>query len=186
VKAFKVTDSSDTHQHGQPPGFPVITELASFQAFDSGTRDGVSVGGVSTLTGADIVTTPASRAVPRIRRFSFRPSDGTFALTTEFRAFSSRSRGANVAVSGVQALPVFADIVQPGLGIGAVGQVWLRPDLETLRVLPWQPTLASDPVLLAALGDDLAHAYLAVKRAESAELSGLALADEVVRLVEAY
>jgi hypothetical protein len=41
-------------------------------------------------------------------------------------------------------------------------------------------------VLLAALGDDLARAYLAVKRAESAELSGLALADEVVRLVEAY
>jgi len=46
--------------------------------------------------------------------------------------------------------------------------------------------LAADPVLLAALGDDLARAYLAVKRAESAELSGLTLADEVVRLAEAY
>jgi glutamine synthetase len=46
--------------------------------------------------------------------------------------------------------------------------------------------LADDPVLLAALGDDLARAYLAVKRAEFAELSGLALADEVARLVEAY
>ena len=46
--------------------------------------------------------------------------------------------------------------------------------------------LANDPVLLAALGGDLSRAYLAVKRAESAALSGLALADEVARLVEAY
>ena len=46
--------------------------------------------------------------------------------------------------------------------------------------------LAGDPVLLAALGDDLARAYLAVKRAEFTELGGLALADEVARLVEAY
>ena len=45
--------------------------------------------------------------------------------------------------------------------------------------------LAGDPVLLAVLGDDLARDYLAVKRAESAQLSGLALADEVARLVEA-
>ena len=40
-------------------------------------------------------------------------------------------------------------------------------------------------MLLAVLGDDLARDYLAVKRAESAKLSGLALADEVARLVEA-
>ena len=46
--------------------------------------------------------------------------------------------------------------------------------------------LAGDPVLLAVLDDDLARDYLAVKRAESAKLSGLALADEVARLVEAY
>jgi glutamine synthetase len=46
--------------------------------------------------------------------------------------------------------------------------------------------LAGDPVLLAALGGELARAYLAVKRAGYAELSGLALADEVGRLVEAY
>jgi glutamine synthetase len=46
--------------------------------------------------------------------------------------------------------------------------------------------LADDAVLLAALGDDLARAYLAVKHAESTALSGLALADEVARLVEAY
>ena len=46
--------------------------------------------------------------------------------------------------------------------------------------------LAGDPVLLTALGNDLAPAYLAVKHPESAELSGLALADEVARLIEAY
>lgn len=58
------------------------------------------------------------------------------------RAAAMSAEGLGV-VSGVQALPVFADIVQPGLGIGAVGQVWLRPDIETLRVVPWQPTHAS-------------------------------------------
>ena len=58
------------------------------------------------------------------------------------RAAAMSAEGLGV-VSGVQALPVFADIVQPGLGIGAIGQVWLRPDLGTLRVLPWQPTHAS-------------------------------------------
>jgi glutamine synthetase len=46
--------------------------------------------------------------------------------------------------------------------------------------------LENDPVLLGALGDELARAYLAVKRAEAAELGNLALADEVARLVEAY
>ena len=58
------------------------------------------------------------------------------------RAATMSAEGLGV-VSGVQALPVFADIVQPGLGIGAIGQVWLRPDIGTLRVLPWQPTHAS-------------------------------------------
>jgi glutamine synthetase len=58
------------------------------------------------------------------------------------RAAAMSAEGLGV-VSGVQALPVFADVVQPGLGIGAIGQVWLRPDMETLRVLPWQPTHAS-------------------------------------------
>src|SRR5262249_30641659 len=58
------------------------------------------------------------------------------------RAAAMRAEGLGV-VSGVQALPVFADVVQPDLGIGAIGQVWLRPDLDTLRVLPWQPTHGS-------------------------------------------
>lgn len=58
------------------------------------------------------------------------------------RAAAMSAEGLGV-VSGVQALPVFADVVQPGLGIGAVGQVWLQPDLDTLRVLPWQPTHAA-------------------------------------------
>jgi len=58
------------------------------------------------------------------------------------RAAAMSAEGLGV-VSGVQALPVFADIIQPGLGIGAIGQVWLRPDIDTLRVLPWQPTHAS-------------------------------------------
>jgi FtsP/CotA-like multicopper oxidase with cupredoxin domain len=97
VKAFVVTDTSDAHQHGEAPGFPIITELASFQAYDPGMRAGVSVGGVSTLTGADIVTAPVSRAFPRIRRFAYNPSDSTFALTAEFRAFSADTRGATVA-----------------------------------------------------------------------------------------
>jgi fibronectin-binding autotransporter adhesin len=97
VKAFVVTDTSDTHQHGQPSGFPIIKELASFQAYDSGPRAGVSVGAVSTLTGADIVTTPAAGAFPRIRRFAYQPGDGNFELTNEFRAFSTPSQGATVA-----------------------------------------------------------------------------------------
>jgi glutamine synthetase len=58
------------------------------------------------------------------------------------RAAATSAEGLGV-VSAVQALPVFADAVQPGLGIGAVGQVWLRPDLATLRVIPWEPTHAS-------------------------------------------
>lgn len=58
------------------------------------------------------------------------------------RAAATTAEGLGV-VSGVQALPVFADVVQPGLGIGAIGQVWLCPDLETLRVVPWQPTHAA-------------------------------------------
>jgi glutamine synthetase len=58
------------------------------------------------------------------------------------RAAAMSAEGLGV-VSGVQALPVFADVVQPGLGIGAIGQVWLRPDLETLRVVPWQPAHAA-------------------------------------------
>ena len=58
------------------------------------------------------------------------------------RATAMSAEGLGV-VSGVQALPVFADVVQPGLGIGAIGQVWLRPDLDTLRVVPWQPTHAA-------------------------------------------
>ncbi|MDX2170521.1 MAG: glutamine synthetase family protein [Deltaproteobacteria bacterium] len=58
------------------------------------------------------------------------------------RAAAMSAEGLGV-VSGVQALPVFADAVQPGLGIGAIGQVWLRPDLDTLRIVPWQPTHAA-------------------------------------------
>src|SRR5215468_5344758 len=58
------------------------------------------------------------------------------------RAAAMSAEGLGV-VSGVQALPVFADIVQPGLGIGAIGQVWLRPAIGTLRVLPWEPPHAA-------------------------------------------
>ena len=46
-------------------------------------------------------------------------------------------------ISAAQAVPVYADEVQAGLGIGAVGGVWLKPDLDTLRVVPWEPTHAS-------------------------------------------
>jgi hypothetical protein len=97
VKAFAVTDSSDAHQHGEAPGFPIITELASFQAYESRMQAGTSVAAVSTPTGADLVTTPATRAFPRIRRFIYRPEDRNFSLTAEFRAFSADTRGATIA-----------------------------------------------------------------------------------------
>ena len=97
VKAFAVTDTSDAHQHGEAPGFPIITELASFQAYESRMHAGTSVGAVSTPTGADLVTTPATRAFPRVRRFTYRPEDRNFSLTAEFRAFSADTRGATIA-----------------------------------------------------------------------------------------
>lgn len=66
------------------------------------------------------------------------------------RALAIRTDHANTiardglgVISGVQAVPVFADEVQLGLGIGAVGQVWLKPDLDTLRLVPWERTHAS-------------------------------------------
>lgn len=38
-----------------------------------------------------------------------------------------------------QAIPVMADAVAPGSGLGPVGEVWLVPDLATLRHLPYAP-----------------------------------------------
>ncbi|MAI78971.1 MAG: glutamine synthetase [Deltaproteobacteria bacterium] len=41
--------------------------------------------------------------------------------------------------TGAQAVPVHEDVVAAGLPIGPVGQVWLLPDAESFRVLPWEP-----------------------------------------------
>ena len=40
--------------------------------------------------------------------------------------------------TGAQAVPVHEDVVAEGLPIGPVGQVWLLPDAESFRVLPWE------------------------------------------------
>jgi glutamine synthetase len=80
----------------------------------------------------------------RFLRLGWVDSAGVLRTQAVSRARATATSTDGLAViSGVQALPVFADAVQPGLGIGAVGQVWLRPDLDTLRVLPWEPTHAS-------------------------------------------
>ena len=46
--------------------------------------------------------------------------------------------------------------------------------------------LEADPVLIAALGEDLAAAYVGVKRDEEARFADLTLEDEVGRLLESY
>ena len=38
-----------------------------------------------------------------------------------------------------QAIPVVADAVAPGIGLGPVGEVWLMPDWATLQRLPYAP-----------------------------------------------
>lgn len=38
-----------------------------------------------------------------------------------------------------QAIPVMADAVAPGSGLGPVGEVWLVPDWSTLQILPYAP-----------------------------------------------
>jgi glutamine synthetase len=38
-----------------------------------------------------------------------------------------------------QAIPVVADAVAPGSGLGPVGEVWLLPDWQTLQLLPYAP-----------------------------------------------
>ncbi|MCH2141155.1 MAG: glutamine synthetase family protein [Phycisphaerales bacterium] len=45
--------------------------------------------------------------------------------------------------SGVQAVPVHEDVGVASLPIGPVGQVWLVPDLQSFRQLPWEPAHAA-------------------------------------------
>ncbi|MEP0947057.1 glutamine synthetase family protein [Leptolyngbya subtilissima DQ-A4] len=50
--------------------------------------------------------------------------------------------GETVAVglsAAQQAIPVVADAVAPGSGLGPVGEVWLVPDWKTLQMLPYAP-----------------------------------------------
>jgi glutamine synthetase len=46
-------------------------------------------------------------------------------------------------VTGVQAVNVVGSMAATGLGLGAVGQVWLVPDRASARVLPWEPAHGS-------------------------------------------
>ena len=48
------------------------------------------------------------------------------------------SKGVSIAAAQ-QALPVMADAVAPGSGLGPVGEVQLRPDWGTLSLLPYAP-----------------------------------------------
>ena len=58
------------------------------------------------------------------------------------RIQEAASEGVGI-VTGVQAIPVHGEGLARGVGIGAVGQVWLVPAPETIRVLPWEPSHAS-------------------------------------------
>lgn len=52
----------------------------------------------------------------------------------------ARNLATGVGLSAAQqAIPVVADAVAPGSGLGPVGEVWLVPDWSTLQVLPYAP-----------------------------------------------
>ena len=40
----------------------------------------------------------------------------------------------------MQAAPVHMDMVSPGSGLAPVGEFWLKPDLESIHILPYTPT----------------------------------------------
>jgi glutamine synthetase len=52
-----------------------------------------------------------------------------------------------------QAIPVMADAVAPGSGLGPVGEVWLTPDWSTLQLLPYAPGQARVFGDMVAKGD---------------------------------
>ncbi|MFQ4139464.1 glutamine synthetase family protein [Nodosilinea sp. PGN35] len=58
------------------------------------------------------------------------------ALSRQLEAGGSAAVGLSAAQ---QAIPVVADAVAPGSGLGPVGEVWLMPDWETLQILPYAP-----------------------------------------------
>ncbi|MBW4484176.1 MAG: glutamine synthetase family protein [Tildeniella torsiva UHER 1998/13D] len=58
------------------------------------------------------------------------------ALTRQFEGGEAVAVGLSAAQ---QAIPVVADAVAPGSGLGPVGEVWLVPAWETLQMLPYAP-----------------------------------------------
>lgn len=58
------------------------------------------------------------------------------ALTRQLEGGTAGGVGLSAAQ---QAIPVVADAVAPGSGLGPVGEVWLVPDWETLQMLPYAP-----------------------------------------------
>jgi hypothetical protein len=96
VKSFVVTGGPHQQHAAGGLGQVEIKEMASFTAFDPVQRSGASVSAVSTLTGADVVVTPATDAPPSARRFHFDALQRQFVLVDQFRAFSTGSRGAAI------------------------------------------------------------------------------------------
>lgn len=82
----------------------------------------------------------------------------------------------NVAISQAQmALPVMADHVAPGAGLGPVGEAQLVPDWTTLRLLPFAPGEAQVLSDLTLNGAPWVHCPRAFLRAQIARLSALGL-----------
>jgi hypothetical protein len=99
VKAFALT--GEGHTGMLLPGLtrPALTELASFLPYGAGLRTGVSVSGVSTVTGADLLAIPAIGEPSMFKRFSYDPTAKTFSVVDQFLVFERDFRG-GVTVGG--------------------------------------------------------------------------------------
>lgn len=77
-------------------------------------------------------------------RFSWVDNGGVLcAQALGTRRLAELERDGLGVVTGVQAMSVEGSLVPTGVGLGAVGQVWLVPDLDSLRPLPWEPAHGS-------------------------------------------
>ena len=80
----------------------------------------------------------------RFVRFAWVDNDGVLcAQAMGARRLEELARDGLGVVTGVQAISVDGSLVPTGVGLGAVGQVWLVPDLDSARVLPWEPAHGS-------------------------------------------
>lgn len=95
VKSFVlVKGSHGAHAAGGPGAF--LQLMASFLAFSPVQRSGASVSAVSTLTGADVVLTPATSGPGQARRFRFDALTQQFVLVDDFPVFPRGRMGANI------------------------------------------------------------------------------------------